>query len=141
MCTCILYECYVNIVLLLYQYYHDIIAITRICNFGGKMSGWKKSGGKMSAFARTFSPQNFFLRIFQIFYFSLIIHVYAIISHYTLSALIPPDLIPPHFANVTVIRARPAEERAGGRKGRWKKRPAEKAVRVQCHSKSIPSQY
>ena len=37
----------------------------------------------------------------------------------TLSALIPPALIPPHFANEAVIRA-------GGRKGRRKKRPAEK---------------
>ena len=55
----------------------------------------------------------------------------------TLSALIPPALIPPHFANVAVIRA-------GGRKGRRKKGPAEekaggKRVRVQGDSKKYPT--
>ena len=52
----------------------------------------------------------------------------------TLSALILPALIPPHFANVAVIRA-------GGRKGRRKKRPAEKRSGYRVTQKSIPSQY
>ena len=53
-------------------------------------------------------------------------------ANYLIGPYIPPALIPPHFANVAVIRA-------GGRNGRRNKRPAEKGSGYMVTQNSIPS--